>query len=71
MLSQLQRLRDIVNELGMIGEKMHGVLDAFGAYGDADVVEPAEEGLPQLTVFGGEGGILLAAGQQVSLATPR
>jgi hypothetical protein len=59
VLAQLQRLRDIVDELRMVGEEMHGVLHAFGAYGDADVVEAAEEGLPQLPVFDGQRRVFL------------
>jgi hypothetical protein len=38
---------------------MHRVLYALGAYGDADVVEAAEEGLPQLPVFDGERRVFL------------
>jgi hypothetical protein len=38
---------------------MHRVLYALGANGDADVVEAAEEGLPQLPVFDGERRVFL------------
>jgi hypothetical protein len=45
---------------------MHGVLHAFCAYGDADVVEAAEEGLPQLPVFDGERRVFLTSGGTVA-----
>lgn len=43
MLSKLQRLRDVLSQLRMIQQEVHRVLDALGADGHADVVEPGPQ----------------------------
>ena len=70
MLAQLERLRDIVQQLRVVGEEVHGVLDTLGADGHADVVEAAEEGLPQLPVLDGQGGVLLTVERLIEMGIP-
>ena len=54
MLPQLQSLGYVFDELRMVCQEMHCVLNALCADGNADVVEPAEEGLPEGSVLHGE-----------------
>ena len=58
MLPHFERLRDVVDQLRVVGEEVHRVLDALDTDGHADVVEPAEEGVPQRAVIHGQHRVL-------------
>ena len=48
VLAELERVGDVVDELGVVDEEVHGVLHALDADGQRDVVVAAEERQPQL-----------------------
>ena len=59
MLPEFEGVHDVVDQLGVIEEEMHRVLDALDADGQADVVVASQEGQPQVAVVSSQVGTTL------------
>ena len=53
VLTELERVGDVADELGVVEEEVHGVLHALDPDGQRDVVVPAQERQPQLPAMDG------------------
>ena len=58
MLPHFERLRDVDDQLRVVGKEVHRILDALDTDGHVDVVEPAEEGVLQRAVIHGHHRVL-------------